>query len=252
MRQYLIDGREVEVIQMLEDGKYLVDNVYEYDGYEETANEAYIVDKVFDKPPVEKLNKRVQELTETIQSLNKAKSKIESIIRQEEKDREVRLDKFKKYEQLQFLEDFLDGKITHYVKPSWSGVDIIQFEETRGRSNYDHDKSFRLLSLFGRSDRKIEWNLHEYTDGSGSKSKVIPCLSYEQALEVAQEELDKKASEDRKDYHYLVKSADKYGLKISDEIRQSNKQKRIDGIKDSISKKQNEIEKLRYEQRRIK
>lgn len=43
-----------------------------------------------------------------------------------------------------------------------------------------------MLTLYGKSNGDLQWKLSEFSDGSGVKKDVIPCISYDMARAEAQ------------------------------------------------------------------
>ncbi len=81
------------------------------------------------------------------------------------------------------------------------------------------------MSLFGRSNGDLEWQLNKYFDGSGGNTTVFPCTSHEEAVEVARREILLKVDEMRsaeKWYGapYMVASAKKIGMEIPSDLQE--------------------------------
>jgi len=49
------------------------------------------------------------------------------------------------------------------------------------------EKDMKLLSLFGSSGGDLTWQINRYRDGSGGWTEMTPCLSYEEAINVARQ-----------------------------------------------------------------
>ena len=99
-----------------------------------------------------------------------------------------RMEALQQYEGLQHLEDFILGKVTHYVVTErWQVPRIIDFDDTE--AEYARNREKRLLTLFGNSEGNLAWQLNRYADGSGGSTQVIPCRSLEEAQEVLSEKL---------------------------------------------------------------
>jgi hypothetical protein len=173
-RAFLLYGEEVEVVERITSG-VVVHHVYvDFSGEEFVDDKNFIVDKVFDTPPRNKLDETIQELQKKIESLRKKQIELQSSIKIIEDENAKRLEKLKKYKGLENLENFIDGKITHYAVLN-SYPEIITFPSKNNER--------RLLTLFGNSNGDLNWKLNRYNDGSGSDTIVVPCLSYEQAVD---------------------------------------------------------------------
>jgi len=217
--KYLDDGRGVYVFEQLDNGQFLIaEALFDIDEYgvEEPryypSSSLHIVDKVYDIPPKIKYFDEIIELTKSIEALEHQKSSIEeSISSLKEKEKYV-LGKLKNFDKLQYLLDFIDGKITHYVFIKYSTIEIVEYKNSQ--SEYGHD--MKLLSLFGSTKGDIAWRINQYSDGSGINTEVIPCLSYEMALSEAQKYIDKIISEGKYPSLSIINSAIEYGLTIPD------------------------------------
>jgi len=122
--------------------------------------------------------------------------------------------KYAQYKALQRLDDFIDGKITHYaIIPDYryQKAHIMAFSDAKDSDETRYNRT-RLLCLFGKSDGNLAWGLNHYTDWSGGSQNVIPCTSYEQALDCIREYVtgctDKEPSEG------VVDTAKKYGIEL--------------------------------------
>lgn len=179
---YTIAGGEVEVVGML-DGKYLVYHVYEEFWGDESAYHAdtsviHSYDTIYASPPVEVQNKEIQKLEEVISNKRKELAELEVKIITTKKDHTALLANLKKTDALQYIDDIIEGRITHIVEVSFRSVRIHEFDEFI-RTRYRHDKGLRLLSLYGASKGDLQFKVNEYTDGSGSDTEVYPAPSKE-------------------------------------------------------------------------
>ena len=217
------------------------------DGYKDEceypSEELSVVDAVFDHAPTQKLEAIVAGLREQIKNLQHEKANLAQEIRDTEEAGRANLARYKKYDQLKTLDMFLDGKITHYVvEKAWSGIEIIPFEDKAPGERWDKDKT-KLLTLFGKSDGNLEWKLSEYSDGSGTKYAVIPCVSYDEALILAQGFVNSKM--DSAPELRIIDIAKKYGLKIDPEyIRKCEEKERTRKDKE-IKDLEGKLKKLR-------
>lgn len=222
--KYLPNGQAVEIIQKLDDGWLVNDIVDLFEGEFMTVDPIYVVKQVFDKVPTLKYDQQIQKLTDTIASLQESRKKVEALLKSEESDRSVKIEKFRKINQLKLLEDFIDGKITHYIAfGSYRGPSIIKFEDTKVDGNVDRRGLFKLLTLYGRTNGDVEWKLNEYSTDSSCKETVIPCTSYGHALTEAQNFLDSEDPENPD--KYTVDFAEKHALKLPDGYLENLKSK---------------------------
>lgn len=252
--KYLANGSPLGVIEQLPGDRAIVCRVYTV-GEEESELEfderrKFVCDeKLFDAEPVEWAAPTLTRLRNQISELQE---KLDSAAA-EERGMKDRLKKLKSYAALQRIEDFLDGKITHYVL--WDGycsdLPIPRIstpnDEKCGTDQSCHAK-LKLLALYGDKDRSMEWKLNYYSDGSGGhKINCIPCTSLEEATEKAREILAKSFAEyKRPDYgnvvtaERLVKAAKNLGAPIPDGFEAWLKAHEARGFQEMIDKAEKE------------
>jgi len=209
--KYLLNGSEIIVVEQLQTGFLVKDIWIGYDD-EEMEGEPYVVERIFDSPPTQKYDETILKLKAEIDDLRIQRIEIEKHTQKVGEQEKERLTKYQQYEQLKQLNDFLDGKITHYaVVESWTAC-IIPFEDALGEYRGEGQK---LLTLFGKSDGNLCWGLNEYSDGSGCWRTVIPCTSYNQAIKELQKYVDAEAQ--NKPADHIIQLAKTYNLVLSDE-----------------------------------
>ena len=250
VKKYTVDGREVDVVQRLDNGHYLIYDVVEACDEEYQCSYPRTVDRLFDEPPAAKFAEQINLLKVELKALRDEKRLLQADLRDLNKKSVPQMNKFKRYEQLRYLEDFLDGKITHYmVVGSWD-LKILTLKETISKYGR-YPQQLRLLGLFGDAEGNLAWRLNEYQDGSGSWTEVIPCKSYEDALEearrctdnmVADAMSDGKVGNDR-----VIEAAKKYNLHIPDSYIQLYNDSVNEAKRDKVAKAERELEKLRAE-----
>lgn len=183
---WLRDGREVEYLALTADGQHVVAPVIEletYDGREFARGPVEFAAELFTKAPVEKRSEEIVALEVKVRELEKRKAELYAECINSEREIRARLDKLKKYEGLDLIEDFIDGKITHLVYPEEYGPGKYEIKSVDSLDimEYGRKKGLRLVSLFGASGGKLRWRVNEYYDGSGSWKEIIPCGSLEEA-----------------------------------------------------------------------
>lgn len=183
---WLRDGREVEYLALTADGQHVVAPVIEletYDGREIGRGPAEFTSELFAKAPVEKRSEEIVALEVKVRELEKRKAELFSECVNSEREIRARLDKLKKYQGLELIEDFIDGKITHLVYPEEYGPGKYEIKgiDSLDIMEYGRKKGLRLVALFGASGGNLKWRVNEYYDGSGSWKEIIPCGSLEEA-----------------------------------------------------------------------
>jgi hypothetical protein len=235
--KYLLNGCKVEVIEKLSRGRFLVQPILTMENYEGDSyydlGAPEIVEKVFDVAPTKEYDENITHLQNRIDVLNKEMNQITESIEKAEVIKQNLDKKFSRYEALKLLNDFIDGKITHYVIEHYGSLKIVARGDTI--SEYDNRENLRLLSLYGKSNGDLIWHLNEYSDGSGSKEEVFPCLSFDHALKEAQKRINKHVVEDKYPSSSLVEFAKANNLKISNEYIEKCKESQVNQVKRTLA-----------------
>jgi hypothetical protein len=232
--KYLKNGKAVELKHTLDNSDgFVVAEIVKFDSGEECEGELSIVHEIFDNPPLSKLHRKAEDITKAIHHKQKRRDEIDKEIQ----DKIVQRNKLKddcrgyedmignltKHKALKNIEAFIEGKITHYVGSHYSEIHIIDRFSKENKSEYGGER--RLLSLDGRSNGDLQWRLSRYSDDSGSWEDVVPCLSIEEAMGIAQAQIEKliveqiKRTENGGDLYYArkaVESANKLNLKVDE------------------------------------
>ncbi|MBE3122227.1 MAG: hypothetical protein IMZ58_08495 [Thermoplasmata archaeon] len=249
--KYLFNGQAVNVCEKVESG-FLVQDVYDADDETMVDERIYLVDIVYDNAPTVKMDERIAELDKKIENLEQRRSELNRQIVEINKTEKTRIDKYKKYEQLKNLDAFIDGKITHLLMTDYR-IEIIEWGSKESKCDYDH-KDLKLCVLFGCSNGNLEWRINAYHDGSGSYKTFVPCCSYEEAVQKAQEYVDLCSKEEKKSSYMagnLIEAAKKYPITIPKEMSEwyyketgINLNKQLVEIQCSLDKKRSEIKQL--------
>jgi hypothetical protein len=206
-----------------------------------------VVRVVFDSPPtiqknaeINKLNEEISAKQQQIKELN-ASAKYAS-------DECLRLtDKLSKIDSLRYIEDFLDGKMTHFVIVTNSGKFEIQEKNIAIASEDRHVRETKLLTLFGNKDSKyFHWRLNRYSDGSGDYTTAYPCKSYDEALAYAQDLLIKELEKlDTNSLPWwlnnLMESAQKFDVPIPEKISVTIKMRKLEYALQAKTKALNDL-----------
>jgi len=193
-----------------------------------------------------------------------------TLARNAEKDNAERLAKLAKYAALSRIEDFLEGRMTHFVM--WGEysreIKVKTFDEVMLSKNDNGtlDGDVKLLSLFGtcrgypqhgNKDGDLLWRVNQYRDGSGGWKNAQPCTSEEEAKEVAANWLSSQWEEHRaagdriKNAHWLkgsIDSAKAIGLAVPDDIASDYTESRKVAAATAVQKAQEALEKAIQEQ----
>lgn len=144
---------------------------------------------VYLEHPKPVLDAELAALMDRIAAAREKLSLVHSATYEAEREGKERLARIKKADELQQLDDFIAGKITHIVIDCPIYGVKIETAETALATNEDErygntrHKKLKLLTLYGGANGNLAWMLSQYTDGSDNGQKhVVPCLSYEHAL----------------------------------------------------------------------
>lgn len=189
---------------------------------------------VYLKPPTETLHAECSELQETI---TRRRVEVEAIrverqaLDADMKERQKRLAAHK---QLDRLDDFITGKITHLViDDSIYGIQIKPINEalatTDGASGWHATQKMRLLTLYGGSNGDLSWGLSKYSDGSDihNQAHVYPCTSYEAAVGMAtaligvQFDACRKIPDRPWQFATYIKAAQAIGMPVPEDLAQT-------------------------------
>lgn len=186
---YSSDGRMGRYVGPVAYG-HAVEPVFEHDDGPTHYGDVQSWSHVHLKPPTETLHAECAELQETI---TRRRVELEAVrMERQALDAELkeRQKRFIAHAQLNLLDDFIAGKITHLVIDDTAyGINIQTAEKALDYQDGDRwvkHKKLKLLSLYGDSKGDLTWGLSSYSDGSDNGQKrVIPCTSYEAAVVAA-------------------------------------------------------------------
>lgn len=205
--KYTDDGKKVLVVGKLNAEQTIVQEIFISAGQEIPSGENFVVKSLHDQPAESWKEKHLRELEARFE---KQKEILTRDIDQQSARLTLAKEKAKLHadaisrfincadeSQLQILKSFMAGEITHLFISGYS-PEIIDWMESNNA--YDVESSgykimaegIKLVSLMGRSDGDLSYRIHDYRDGSGGSKQVYPACGYEEALHMAQEELNKQ------------------------------------------------------------
>ena len=251
-RWYLLDGTEVLLLERTPSG-CIVERVYECDPDREPMySKPLLVDAVFGFEHFAKEHPDVVNKREELAALNNKLAKIREEITTAEKERPAILARLKQIPALANLEDFIDGRITHFVHSDYAYISVhdaslLDYKE-EGRGTYP--KRLRLLSLYGASNGDLSWNLNAYCDGSGhTRYQVWPFTSLDAATAFARGMLMEKVAKlvDERNPEYLLESFKKCGIEAPAELvdlvesrKQSTRAQKVQQLREELRKLEEE------------
>lgn len=189
----------------------------------EIRGELRVLDcELYENPPTERQHEKLAELNTKISDAYSRLNQVRTELHVIETAGKERMEFLKQYKGLQRLEDFLEGRITHFVFEDYGPPKLLTFDaamKTDGGESYRPVK-FKLLTLFGRTGGELDWRINNYSDGSGIDKEAIPCTSYEQALDVYREKIAEHEAEAKENSHIVskqwIEAAQWLGLSMSD------------------------------------
>ncbi|WJM93336.1 hypothetical protein QDY63_10805 [Pseudomonas brenneri] len=244
---YSIHGESASFVAQTSSG-YAVEPIYEHEDGEPHYGQVKSWPEVYAEPPVAKLHGKVQELEARINERRKELNDLSSEKRTMESDLASMRRRHEENDQLRNLDLWISGAVTHLVKiDHYSGFLIGTVESILG---YDSDKEMRLLSIYGGTKNHYRWKMAAYSDGSGSNTEVLLATSEEEARQVAAKWYAKEvASRARNNQDHVVislaRSAMKYGIPVSDELREKVAKSEVEGRKRIIESAQKEFERAK-------
>lgn len=220
-------GERAEYVTASGDGHIVRPIIEDYydgdDGSYEHVCDPVIWRHVFHQEPVAKFSDELKALHAEIAA---AKAERDQLQREDFQRQRERAEKLKRFAVLDNLEDFIDGKITHYVtRDVYTPPKIISIEQALTGDSDRHRGVLRLLTLGGcLKTGGISWQLNHYSDGSGSTTGVIPCTSHEQAVEILKQEVTKhfaKPHHQNSEREEWIAAAEGLGMSAPDAYRRA-------------------------------
>jgi hypothetical protein len=244
---YSVRGDAAEFVARSFDG-YIVRQLFERDG-EPHVGKPELWHEVFTTPPLAKVHEKIAAAEKRLQELNAAITAARDQQRELDATEKDRLARLKQHEALARIDDFLAGKITHYVVESWSGIGMI-LDRTQAISGdedrHGYNKDTKLLTLFGKSNGDLQWRLNHYSDGSGHLIDVWPCASYEEAAQVATTRIEGeyakwRGGDTRARLSDAAKAAAALQVSVPDDVRAHLKASAVANAKASVEQRLKEL-----------
>ncbi len=210
-------------------------DAYSHDGESEYEQEGDLTEwtEVYVKPPVAKLYLEVAELDAKIEAKQKQLNDQDTKLRELKREEEERLKRIQNHFAIKHLDDYLTGKVTHYVTKDkyGDGFKIRSLEETRSDEHYHKDYAILCLQPiqpWGSKDGdQLQWKIKcSEKDGYSYYWKeydVMPCRSYEEAIAHGTTLFNEKVAEWRKgdNKHYvgtIFAMAKTLGVPVPDDV----------------------------------
>jgi len=185
-------GNEYETITQLPNGSWVARPVYEdsSDGEPTWTGDPEVIDcTLFDEPPHAKVDAELAAKRAELATLQQAVRDLRAEQKRIETEGKTMLERIKQHAGLELLDQYLAGKITHFVVADYGPPKILTFEQAMAvNDDYGRrEKDMKLLCLFGSSGGDLTWQVNRYRDGSGGWTVMTPCLSFEDAVNEARQ-----------------------------------------------------------------
>ncbi|MFZ3286601.1 MAG: hypothetical protein WA191_07095 [Telluria sp.] len=246
---YSADGQAAEYVARIDEGHIVRPMVEAYSGDGESSYE-HLCDPVtwraaFAVPPVAKFNDELRAIHSKIAAATEAlaaKRAEDAMFNATAAKRKAARDQV---DTLRYVDEFLAGKLTHYAVLSEYQTPHVMLVGDATQGDRPYNKEMRLLCLYGKLDgtRTPYWQLHKYSDSSGSYGDtVVPARSQEEAEGYIRAHIEKCIAIQLKELNYsantIVAHADAWSVPVPDSLR-----KLSDDIK--AKAKEQEIESAR-------
>jgi len=229
-------------------GGHLVQPIYDSEDQEEPSYADPVTwREVFKVPPVQRLHAEIVEQDMRLQTLRKQVSDARLEVAEIECSARERAARLAQHRNLQQLDDFFAGKVTHLVYEEDGSIKTLS--DALERTDEWKSNSIRMLALYGDegggySKTKVAvrpvWKVCEYHDGSGSRKDVVLCLSLDQAkqeqLRIIAARWDKHRSAKQNAWGLpdAVKLAREVGAPVPDDILEQHADMERHSIKQGI------------------
>jgi len=260
--KYTSDGKKVVIVGKLNAQETIVQEVFVSGGSEIPSGEHFVVKGLHDAPAESWKAKNLRDLEERYE---RTKARLEADEKQARKQLGLAIAKanekakclmaFAKNSedsQLDTLRAFLGGEITHYALLSYEPK-IITADDTGAFQVDNHYgetrlEAMKLITVFGSSDGKLDYQISRYRDGSGTSEMILPCRSYTEALvhlqKYCDEHIEKYKANDSPNRSFdFAKWMKIEGIVIPEEVVRMSKADNAKRLAEKIAKSRAALEK---------
>jgi len=211
-----------------------------------------LVDRVYETPPTAVQEEGVAKLAETAERLRAEVGELRREKLQLEEDARRRSDgtaelkaRLSQHAALARIDDFLCGRITHFVMRHYSEIEVkTAAEALASKDEGRNGDGMKLLSLFGHSEGQLDWRINDYKDGSGQWISAWPFASEEEATTFAKQkvvEVMAGAIGNAFRAEYALKSAAKLGVEPLPELAEFYRDHRLAGLRSNAERLRQEL-----------
>jgi len=254
--KYLNDGRKVVVIGEINSNESIVQEIFvTKDGDEIPSGERFTTKSLHDEPVMSYKDKRQKDLERSLdaieerikQARGKEKQALSELKRTEAICSFPRAVKHRMTkESLAVLNSLLNGTIEYVVHDTFSIKPPVPFKDAISYFEGYHDNrrfdGIKLISLYGKSNGDLSYQINRYSDGSGSSSRIFPFNDWDSAIakikEIALASIE-KGYFSATDYI----ACKNMGITFTKAIKKSLKKKYFDDMEETNSKHQQDEKK---------
>jgi len=240
--KYTTDGKKVVVLANLNSQEKIVQEVFVSNGIEIPSGENFVVKSLHDAPVVSWKEDTLKKLEIKYEKDKKTYEELIKNVESEYYKRTTELKQKIKYigsvlknadeKSFELLSDFLCGNIKYVIIQQYSTIELHPIEEF----NMMYENSIRLFSIFGKDDGTFQYRVGQYSDSSGGSYEIHLFKTQEEALVKLQDLLNTCTISES-----CIKTANKWGLKISKEKLDEYRKKEISYLEKNILSNQNSI-----------
>lgn len=187
---YSQHGQEAELVAGTS-GEYIVRPIYEDDDGPR-AGEVETWREVFRTPPAPKLDAETAAAEKRLADLQEEVRKVQAERYAFDADAKARVDRIKQHDALADLDNYLAGKITHYVTFSDYSKTVAILPVTETIERHPSSYQFGMITLYPCTNwQGVQWLLNYHPKGANYSSdsrteRVLLCCSEDEAREKAQ------------------------------------------------------------------
>lgn len=254
--KYTSDNKKVVVVGKLNNQQTIVQEIFIFDGNEIPSGENFVVTSLHDSPVVSWREKEIKQWEATYDrkraeydNLEKELSVKYSLMRAKI-EYAANVLKNVAPESFETIINFLTQKFTHVVIERYYCPELLTWDEffkPRDDNSRVDNSRLRLLSIFGRDNGSLNFELYKYSDGSGGEETFTPFTNYEDALSKFIESVKTHSINQE-----IINIAKKYNITLDDQkVSEWRDQKKQD-IEREIKNKNMLIAKLEAELETLK
>lgn len=260
--KYTSDGKKVVVIGQLNATSTIVQEVFVVGNKEKPSGEHFVVTSLHDAPAESWKEKNLKQIE--LNYANKSaeyEKRLKDLERQYEGQKCILSEKITAAAEMiksvspkdfQRIYNFLTGKITHIIVGTLYSPEILTMQEFEEKYLLQRDSwsahGLRLISIYGYSKGKLDFNMNNWRDGSGSDQIIVPFTSYQEAHAEIENILLKNEVYDAN----TIRCAKKYGIKLDPKKIKAYKESKIKEIDRMITRAQEEMASLSDTKREVK